>query len=40
MELGIIDYTDLGLDRDKWRAAVNMLINLWVPITIGKLMRR
>jgi hypothetical protein len=28
---GDMDWTDLAQDRDKWRALVNMLMNLRVP---------
>jgi hypothetical protein len=27
---GSVDWIDLAQDRDKWRALVNMVINLWV----------
>ena len=26
-----LDWIDLAQDRGRWRALVNMLINLWVP---------
>jgi hypothetical protein len=26
-----MDWTDLVLDRDQWRACVNLVKNLWVP---------
>jgi hypothetical protein len=26
-----MDWTDLGQDRDQWRALINTLINLWIP---------
>jgi hypothetical protein len=26
-----MDWIDLALDRDQWRALVNMVMNLWVP---------
>jgi hypothetical protein len=25
------DWIDLALDRDRWRALVNTVMNLWVP---------
>jgi len=29
--MGGVEWTDLAQDRDKWRALVNTLMNLWVP---------
>jgi hypothetical protein len=26
-----IEWIDLALDRDRWRAIVNEVMNLWVP---------
>jgi hypothetical protein len=26
----------LAQDRDKWRALVNMIMNLWFPLNVGK----
>jgi hypothetical protein len=26
-----VDWTDLGQDRDQWRALVNTVMHLWVP---------
>jgi hypothetical protein len=31
IEWGGMDWIDLALDRDQWRAVVNMVMNLWVP---------
>jgi hypothetical protein len=28
---GGVDWIDLALDRDQWRALENMVMNLWVP---------
>jgi hypothetical protein len=28
---GDVDWIDLAQDRDRWRALVNMVMNLWVP---------
>ena len=28
---GGIDWIDLAQDRDRWRAVVNTVMNLWVP---------
>jgi hypothetical protein len=28
--LGVIDWTDLAQDRDRWRRLVNVIMNLWV----------
>jgi hypothetical protein len=29
--LGSVDWIGLAQDRDKWRALVNAVMNLWVP---------
>jgi hypothetical protein len=29
-----MDWTDLAQNNDKWRALVNMVLNLWVPQSI------
>jgi hypothetical protein len=26
-----MDWIELALDRDQWRALVDMVINLWIP---------
>ena len=28
---GSVDWIHLAQDKDKWRAVVNMVMNLWVP---------
>ena len=28
---GGIDWIELAQDRDRWKALVNMVMNLWVP---------
>jgi hypothetical protein len=28
--LGGVEWMDIGQDRDKWRALVNAIMNLWV----------
>ena len=28
---GSVDWIDLARDRDRWRALVNAVMNLWVP---------
>jgi hypothetical protein len=34
---GGVDWIGLAQDRDKWRALVNAIMNLWVPYNAGKL---
>jgi hypothetical protein len=31
MEWGDVDWIDLAKDRNRWRAVVNSVLNLWVP---------
>jgi hypothetical protein len=31
IEFGDVDWIYLARDRDKWRAIVNTVMNLWVP---------
>jgi hypothetical protein len=31
-----MNWIDLAHDRDKWRALVNTVMNLWVPYNVGK----
>jgi hypothetical protein len=34
---GDVDWIGLAHDRDKWRALVNAVMNLQVPLKVGKL---
>jgi len=33
-----IDWTDLSADSNKWEAAVNVVMNLWIPQNAGELL--
>jgi hypothetical protein len=37
VEWGDVDWIGLAQDRDKWRALVNSVLNLRVPLNAGKL---
>ena len=30
-----MDWIDLAQERDRWRALVNALMNIWVPYNVG-----
>jgi hypothetical protein len=30
-----MDWNDLALNRDMWRALVNLVMNLWLPLNRG-----
>jgi hypothetical protein len=34
---GGVDWTGLAMDRNRWRALVNSVLNLLVPLNAGKL---
>ena len=29
-----MDWIDVGKDRDRWRALVNVAMNIWVPLNV------
>ena len=37
---GSMDWTELAQERDKWRALVSVVMNLWVPYIVGNFLTR
>jgi len=32
---GVMDWTELAEDRDRWLAVVNEVMNVWFPYNVG-----